>query len=422
VTGDPRTGAAWRDALGAALVDAREYTRRAYAHLAARDPVFPRLAIVNPARWELGHVGWFQEYWCTRHGTAMRAGDPASCTVPSRLARADTLFDSARVPHDARWSLPLPDWRGIERYLDDTLAATLDGLARCADDARYFHELALVHEDMHGEALLMTLQTLGLAPPAGVAPPPVAGGAPAVGDLDVPGGAYVVGSSPLDASERFEFDNELPAREVTVAPFAIARACVSEGEYAAFVDAGGYDRAELWSDEGWRWRSQAARSLPATWRRAPGGFEVREFARWRGLAPPVAMQHVNAWEAEAFCAWSGRRLPTEAEWEIAAITAGSASRANLDARHGGPVAASDGAIGMSHAIGNVWEWTASSFLPYPGFVAGPYAEYSEPWFGDHRVLRGGSWATRSRLAHPRMRNFYRPERHDMFVGIRTCAS
>ena len=413
----------WRDELAAALVDAREYTRRAYAHLAARDPEFPRLAIVNPARWELGHIAWFQEYWCTRHGTAMRAGDPASCPVRSRLPHADQLFDSARVPHDVRWSLPLPDWRGIDRYLDDTLAATLDRLAGCDDDARYFHQLALLHEDMHGEALLMTLQTLGLSPPAGVTPPSAPGVATGSGDVEIPGGTHAIGSSPKEARTRFVFDNEERAHEVTVAPFAIARACVTEGEFAAFVDAGGYEQGELWSPEGRHWRDGAGRSLPAAWRRARDGFEVRWFDRWRALVPAVAMQHVNAYEAEAFCRWKRRRLPTEAEWEFAAIHhAAETSDANLDGRHGGPVEASMPGRETSHFLGNVWEWTASVFVAYPGFVAGPYAEYSQPWFGDHRVLRGGSWATRGRLVHPRMRNFYRPERHDAFVGFRTCAS
>jgi iron(II)-dependent oxidoreductase len=415
-------GETWRTALAAALVDAREYTRRAYAHLASSDPVFPRLAIVNPARWELGHIAWFQEYWCMRHGIAWRAGDPASCPVPSRFPHADALFDSARVPHDARWSLPLPAWRGIDRYLDETLAATLDGLATCDDGARYFHELALHHEDMHGEALLMTLQTLGFAPPDGLEPPRVGTGAGDAGDIAVPGGVRTLGSAAQVARDRFVFDNEQDAHDVSIAPFAIARTCVTEGEYAAFVDAGGYRRDELWSSAGRYWRHGAGATLPVAWRQSGAGFEVRWFDRWRALAPAAAMQHVNAHEAAAYCAWARRRLPTEAEWETAAaLVTDERDAANLDARLGGPVAAASTATG-SNFLGNVWEWTASPFAPYPGFVAGPYAEYSQPWFGDHHVIRGGSWATRKRLVHARMRNFYRPERHDMFVGFRTCAA
>ena len=382
-------------------MDAREYTRRCYAHLEAADPVFPRVATVNPPRWELGHVAWFQEYWCLRHGTAWRPGDPPGAATPSRLRDADTLFDSSRVPHDTRWSLPLPDWRGTHRYLDETLAATLDALDRAPDEARYFHLLALHHEDMHAEALAMTLQSLSLAPPAGWRPPSPAAGAPHAGDVRIPGGTFRIGSTPSDARTRFVFDNELRAHDVTLEPFAIASASVTEGEFAAFVDDGG--------------------PMPAYWRRAGAGYEVRWFDRWRPLAPSHAVQHVNALEAEAFCAWAGRRLPTEAEWEVAAVASNATTRdAVLDARVHGPVAASAGA-GASHLLGNVWEWTATPFDPYPGFEPGPYVDYSQPWFGDHRVVRGGSWATRARLVHARMRNFYVPGRHDPFVGFRTCA-
>jgi iron(II)-dependent oxidoreductase len=176
---------------------------------------------------------------------------------------------------------------------------------------------------------------------------------------------------------------------------------VTEGEYARFVDDGG--------------------ALPAHWRRGGGGYEVRWFDRWRPLAPARAMQHVDAHQARAYCAWARRRLPTEAEWEVAAARDDVALDANLDGRHRGPVAAAGSGDGPWHLIGNVWEWTASPFEPYPGFAPGPYADYSAPWFHDHHVIRGGSWATRSRLVHPRFRNFYRPDRHDMFVGFRTCA-
>ena len=386
--------------MQAALADAREYTRRCYAHLEAVDPVFPQRSTVNPARWELGHIAWFQEYWCRRHGTTMRPGDPSRAERASRLTGADALYDSSNVPHDTRWSLPLPDWRGTQRYLDETLDATLDALEVAADDARYFFELALLHEDMHGEALVMTLQSLGLPPPAGWTPPAASSGTSDGGDVDIPGGTYAIGSRDEDARTRFVFDNELRSHEVTLAPFSIARACVTEREFAAFVDDGG--------------------PLPAYWRRNGEGYEVRWFDRWRPLAPDHAVQHVSAHEARAYCAWANRRLPTEAEWEVAAAGESVARDANLDARQRGPIAANAGERGLSHMFGNVWEWTASAFEPYPGFAAGPYADYSQPWFGDHHVMRGGSWATRSRLVHARMRNFYRPERHDMFVGFRTC--
>ena len=195
---DDRGGAAPRSAaaLAAALVDAREYTRRTYAHLSTAQQQFPRIPIVNPPRWEIGHIGWFQEFWCRRCGK----DDPEGARTPSRLADADAWWNSSRVPHATRWSLPLPDWAGIHAYLDATLADTLDALATTRDGDRYFHELALYHEDMHGEALLMTLQTLALPPPPGLREPPRVPASRSAGvDLAFPGGTLVAGSRESDA-------------------------------------------------------------------------------------------------------------------------------------------------------------------------------------------------------------------------------
>ncbi|MCC7116335.1 MAG: ergothioneine biosynthesis protein EgtB [Burkholderiales bacterium] len=406
-----------REALAAALADARDYTRRCYAHLAGGDPVFPCIAIVNPARWELGHIGWFQEFWCRR----WRPDDRAGARTPARIANADALWNSSRVPHDSRWALPLPDWAGIDRYLGETYADTMTSLATSGDGERYPYELSLYHEDMHGEALLMTLQTLGYAPPAGFPPPPGVGRAAPVRDIAFVGGALGMGSTPDDERERFVFDNEKLRHRVDVGAFAIASRTVTEDEFAAFVDDGGYRRSDLWSEDGRRWLAVAGRTVPAYWRPCGSGYEVRWFDRWRPLSPGTAIQHVNAYEAEAWCAWAGRRLPTEAEWEFAATRAGSAVGARLDAREAGPGAAEAGAGAPAHLLGNVWEWTSTPFGPYPGFAPDRYADYSAPWFGDHRVIRGGSWATRSRLVHARFRNYYQPHRHDVFAGFRTCA-
>jgi iron(II)-dependent oxidoreductase len=386
--GPPRSA----KAIAAALVDAREYTLALYAHLDDGQQRFPRLREVNPPRWEIGHIGWFQEFWCCRY----RPDDPCGARTPSRIAEADRWWDSRRVPHDVRWDLPLPDWAAVRAYLAATLDDALARMPREDRAGRYFHELALYHEDMHGEALLMTLQTLALpAPPACVLPSPRV--APDAGDLAFDGGTFLLGSLPGDAGSRFVFDNEQWAHEVTLAPYSIAGRTVTCGEFAAFVDDGGYARDALWTAEGRAWRARAGRTMPAYWRRRPGGYETRRFDAWQPVDPRASMLHVSAYEAEAWCAWAGRRLPTEAEWERAAQA---------------------GAIAIP---GAAWEWTSTAFGPFPGFAAGPYAEYSAPWFGDHRVMRGGSWATRPRLVHARFRNFYTPDRHDPFVGFRTCA-
>jgi iron(II)-dependent oxidoreductase len=408
--------------VAAALREARDYTLAIYAHLTPGQEQFPRIPAVNPPRWEVGHVGWFQEYWCLRrdgHGVA-----------PPCLPDADRLFDSSNVPHALRWSLPVPAWPAIHRYLDETLSRTLDALHDAHEHRRYFFELALYHEDMHAEALLMTLQTLALPAPEWLLRrnPPRPARTACEGDVAITGGAVPIGT-PRDAHDRFVFDNEKWAHRVTIAPFRIARRCVTNAEFAAFVDDGGYARGSLWTDQGSAWRVSSQRSAPAYWVREGDGapWQARRFDTVEPLDPDAPVQHVNAFEAQAWCRWAGRRLPTEAEWETAAghmDEAAVAHRRNLDAIYGQSVAADAwpaSAAPVAHMLGNVWEWTSTPFAPYPGFAPDPYADYSAPWFHSHHVVRGGSWATRSRLVHPRFRNFYLPQRHDPFVGFRTCA-
>jgi ergothioneine biosynthesis protein EgtB len=422
--------------LLAALEDARARTIALAASLAPDQLVGPRLAIVNPPLWELGHVAWFQERWALRRDGA-----------PPLLPRADELYDSAAVAHDRRWSLPLPSLADTLGYLRAVAARVAALVPSLPEGDRYFVRLGILHEDMHAEAMAFTRQTLGYPAPAlpGSGGEPAAGragGAP--GDAAIPGGTWRLGAIP--GEEPFVFDNEKWAHPVELRPFAIARAPVTQREYRAFVEEGGYARRELWSEPGWAWRTVAGADGPAYWVRQGGEWTRREFDRLVPLHPDRPMVHVSWFEADAYCRFAGRRLPTEAEWEAAAAGEpgsdgrlaavrrrhpwGAApptpERAHLDVRALAPVdvggcPAGDSAFGCRQLLGNVWEWTASDFLPYPGFAPDPYREYSQPWFGTHRVLKGGSFATPSRLIRTGFRNFYTPDRRDPWAGFRTCA-
>jgi iron(II)-dependent oxidoreductase len=419
------------------LLDARRRTLDLVADLGDDQLLGPRLAIVNPLLWEIGHVAWFQEHWVLRHALG---------EAPLR-ADGDALWDSSAVAHDTRWDLPVPPRRETLRYMAEVRSRVLSRLERPAvpSELAYFARYTTFHEDMHDEAFTYTRQTLGYRAPAfsdGPPRPAKAEAGPLDGDAVVPGGEFVLGAG---EEEPFVFDNEKWAHPVGLERFAIARAPVTQSQMAAFVEDGGYRRRQLWSEEGWRWREGARAEHPVYWRRAGGGWERRDFDRWKPLEPHRPAIHVSWFEAEAYCAWARRRLPSEAEWEAAAASepAGgrrsvrkrrfpwgdeppTPERANLDGRALGcldvaALPAGDSAFGCRQMMGNVWEWTSSAFGPYPGFVPDAYRDYSQPWFGTHKVLRGGCWVTRSRLLRNTWRNFYPPDRRDVWAGFRTCA-
>lgn len=418
------------DALAAALRDSREYTLSMYGHLTGEQWEVPLLEIVNPPIWELAHIGFFQEFFCRR----WRADDPAGARTPSRFAGADALFDSRTVAHDSRWALAYPPRDAVHRYLEETLEATLEDLASSRDDDRHRFRLALYHEDMHGEALLMTLHTLGL--PAPLLPHAEAPDSPGGAGHDVrfPGGEFLQGARKDDGEHAF--DNEKWAHPVRVAPFAMATRPVTNGGYLAFVEDGGYRREEFWTPQGRRWRESTGAEAPRNWKRDGSGWAMRWFDSIDELREDEPVVQASLHEAEAWCRWAGRRLPTESEWEFAARNGGRDDRypwgsampgdaAGLDYRGDRPRASRDphpSASGLEMMIGGVWEWTSSSFSPYPGFEKDAYSEYSEPWFHTHGVLRGGCFATRARLVHNRWRNFYLAERNDVFAGFRSCAA
>ena len=433
--------------LIAQMEDAQRRTRTLIEGLDSAQLVGPRWSIVNPLRWEIGHAAYFYEYWVLRQ----HLGE-----APER-ADGDQLYDSISIVHDDRWDLPLPSLADTLTYIDRVRERIRKHLAEDPPDPErdYLVQYAIFHEDMHTEAYTYTRQTLAYPTPAigqeadPVRPDPVqpnlAWKADALdGDVAIPRGTFLLGGCPEDG---FLFDNEKWAHPVEIAPFRIARAAVSNRQFAAFVEDGGYRRPELWDEDGWRWRTAAGLEAPVYWRRGSHGFESRRFDRWEPLAPDAAVIHVNWYEASAWCRWAERRLPSEAEWEVAAAASPSddgstlapgkrhypwgdtppdASRACLDGGSLGTIdvgalPAGDSTFGCRQMLGNVWEWTDTWFGPYPGFTPDMYADYSMPLFGNTRVLRGGCWTTRARMIRNTWRTYYGPERNDVFAGFRTCA-
>jgi iron(II)-dependent oxidoreductase len=451
--------------LIAIMREFRARTLDLVADLDDRQLIGPRLAIVNPPLWEIGHVAWFQEFWILRDLKKRKAINETH----------DQLYNSTDVAHDTRWELLLPSLEATRRYMDEVLDRSVEYIDRpfaLTPEEFYFYLLATFHEGMHAEALAYTRQTLGYAAPRldSDRTPKVPSGGPLPGDVEIPGGTFVIGATP---DFPFVFDNEKWAHTVAIKPFRIARAPVTNGEFLAFVEDGGYRNAQFWSAEGWHWLESGTspdleRSFakffnrnireplesalfkekfkhPIYWSRdANGRWRQRLFDQYVSLNPNLPVVHVNWYEAQAYCNWAGRRLPTEVEWEVAASAepgggglserrrhfpwgddAPTAKRASLDWRSGlvevGAYPSGDSAFGCRQMIGNVWEWTADNFSPYPGFTIDPYKEYSKPWFGTHKVLRGGCWASRSLLVRNTWRNFYTPDRRDVWAGFRTCA-
>lgn len=406
----PDMRCAGRELLSLALIDARNHTLHLLARyeqaLGSAELAVPRLEGVEPPVWLAGHIGWFAEWWIARN--TQRAFGADCPQRPTRLAsiepRADVWWNAALVDEDLRWEGDMPDLAHTKAYLLDTLESTLELLEHAVqtDAGLYFYRLALFHEDLCCERLIVMAQTLGLslgieAGPAPVAREPLV--LPATPwTLGVPEGGFAF------AQERGRCEVEVPEFEIDAQP-------VTWSQYVEFVDDGGYDRSELWHPLGCEWlRQQAGRRAPrhvdqiGAARHGSGGSVLRQrFGRIERAAGNQSAVHLTWWEADAWARWAGRRMATEVEWEIAAHAAG---------RRG-------------FRWGDVHEWTAGSLQPWPGFEADPWSAGSafdpQPAFGAARVLRGASFATRARLCAPRARGFAPPQCDDGFFGFRTCA-
>lgn len=424
------------DSLIEQMDDAHRRTLALIAGLDGGQMIGPRLATVNPLLWEIGHASYFYEYWILRQCLGR----------PPLRDDVDSLYDSITIAHDDRWELPLPGLDATLAYIEGVREGVSEVLRDGENPRRdYLAQYAVFHHDMHNEAYTYTRQTLAYAPPViDNRVRQVDALDVNLGDVAIPGGRFLLGAGQGDG---FVFDNEKWAHAVDVEPFSIARAAVSYAEFLAFVEAGGYDDRSFWDEDGWQWRTRTGLRQPVYWRQTPGGWQERWFDRWRPLPEHAAVIHICWYEAQAYCRWAGRRLPTEVEWEVAAAgepaTDGRSlatvkrrypwgdesptpDLANLDGFalgtvHVNALADGDSAFGCRQMIGNTWEWTQDTFGPYPGFEPDMYQDYSQPLFGITKVLRGGGWATRARMIRNTWRTYYGPERNDVFAGFRTCA-
>lgn len=390
---------------------------------------------INPPIWELGHSAFFYEYFLLRPLLGIEPVMPGF----------DPVWDSFDIPHRERWadgvvpgkSETFAYYRRVFEKARDLVSPENDP----DDETRYLGQYCVAHQCMHLESLVWSRQTLGLPAPSYSKPhgfDPTSRTKPE--DATIGGGEYFIGVSQHGVgkkSENFSFDNERPGFTRRIAEFRISPTLVTQGEFLEFVEDGGYSNQDNWSFGGRYWLRQNGRENPAYWEKREGEWFARVFDKTELLSPGAPMIHVSFWEAEAFCKWAGRRLPTEFEWEAAARGTESlkypwgdaeptCEEADLDCSRIGTSPVTDypdakSPSGCLQMIGTAWEWTTSQYLPFDGFCVDMYPYMSTLQFGDHKTTRGGSFATASSLIRSTYRQAYHPDRHDVFAGFRTCA-
>ena len=387
--------------LSLALIDARNHSLRWLAaferHAAAGGAALAPADDVEAPLWLAGHAGWFQEFWIGRHVQRQRGEgcDPAAPRLASIEPRADAWYEPARVDRAQRWQSGLDGAASVRAYLAETLETTLDLLAAAdpGDAALHFFRLALLHEDRIGEAMAVTAQAMQLDAAATEAPWAAQPARPERAALWLPAQRFMLGSQPgglVPCNERW-------AHEVLLPEFEIDAQAVSWARYVEFAEDGGYDERRWWSEPGWAWAQAQGRRAPRYVEQLRQGVLVQRQGRLQRVSAAQAAVHVSRFEAEAWCRWAGRRLPTEVEWEAAACTAGA----------------------RGFVWGDVFEWTGGSARGWPGHAAAP-GDLDRLPAGGSGVLRGGSWMTRTRCKHPKARRFAAPDSDAMFCGFRSC--
>jgi iron(II)-dependent oxidoreductase len=371
---------------------------------------------MSPLVWDLAHIGWFEELWLIRR---LANSEPS-------LERFDDLYDAFQHSRGQRSRLPILTPPEARAYLENVrrhALKVLEGAQLEESDpllrGAYVYGLVFQHELQHQETMLQTLQLSGVA--YATRSHDKLQAPPRPEDVLVSPGSFTLGTN----EQPWAYDNEQPAHVVELPAFMIERHPVTNERFAEFLEDGGYRKRRYWSEEGWEWLREERVQAPHYWQRGRGGWDRRRFGRREPVPPAEPVQHISFFEAEAVAAWAGKRLPTEAEWEKAAQGADSDGDANLGREALGPLPVARRAtssVGCECMLGDVWEWTSSPFTGYPGFTAFPYAEYSEVFFGnEHRVLRGGSWATDPLVARITFRNWDYPQRRQLFSGVRLAA-
>ena len=430
---------ALRERIAVALIAARDRTRGLTDCVDDTDLVRQHSRLMSPLVWDLAHVGNQEELWLLR---AVGGREPMHPEI-------DPLYDAFEHPRRERPSLPLLPPAQARSYVGEVRGRVLDLLEHAPLEGAplvtggFAFGMIAQHEQQHDETMLITHQ-LREGAPVLYAPPPASAPADAralPAEVLVPGGPFTAGTS----SEAWALDNERPAHTAEVGAFFIDTIPVTNGDYMNFIADGGYGEPRWWSAEGWDHRQRAGLTAPLFWERDGASRDTHWVRRRFGAVEPVPpaepVLHVSWYEADAYARWAGRRLPTELEWEKAARFDPATGRsrrypwgdedpgpqhANLGQRHlrpapAGSYPAGQAPCGAHQLIGDVWEWTASDFLPYPGFVAWPYREYSEVFFGStYKVLRGGSFAADPVACRATFRNWDYPVRRQIFSGFRTA--
>ncbi|MEV7735792.1 ergothioneine biosynthesis protein EgtB [Streptomyces sp. NPDC088921] len=417
------------------LVTARDRTTLLTSCVEDPDLTAQHSPLMSPLVWDLAHIGNQEEQWLLRTVAGQEAIRP----------EIDGIYDAFEHPRSERPTLPLLSPVESRRYAAEVRGRVLDVLEGAAlhgtrlTEAGFAFGMIAQHEQQHDETMLITHQ-LRKGPQALTAPDPEP--APLFtgpAEVLVPGGPFTMGTS----DEPWALDNERPAHRREVDPFYIDTTPVTNAEYQAFIEDGGYDNERWWAPAGWAHIRKYSIHAPLFWSRDGKQWLRRRFGVTEVVPPDEPVVHVCWYEADAYARWAGRRLPTEAEWEKAARhdpAGGRSTRypwgdadpapehANLGQRHLRPAPAGsypegESPLGVRQLIGDVWEWTASDFEPYPGFQAFPYKEYSEVFFGpDHKVLRGGSFAVDAVACRGTFRNWDYPIRRQIFSGFRTARS